>query len=227
MKYYQIVIIFIISFSTLNSQVYDFTKGTIEHEGAIVQSIQFNLDPKPDLLESKFQTWIDDNYNVDLDDKKLIFFDKDVLEAKGVTIPSVSKRQMDLYVRIDKNQSNASSMHIYASWGYNNWISEKHDPLVYSNLKNIAFEFIEEYLPEYYLNAVDNTREDLVDLIAETEQLEAEVEEQKLEIEKLIEENNEKMSLILMNKQKIYEAQKKLDIKIDKYNKVQDKINNK
>ena len=227
MKYHQIVIIFFLSCSALNSQVYDFIKGTIEHEGAIVQSIQFNLDPKPDLLESKFQSWIDDNYKVDMDDKKLIFFDQDVLEAKGVTIPSVSKRQMDLYVRIDKNQSNASSMHIYASWGYNNWISENNDPLVYSNLKNIAFEFIEEYLPEYYLNAVDNTKENLAELIAETEQLEAEVEGQKLEIEKMIEENNEKMSLILSNKQKIYEAQKKLDTKIEKYNSVQEKINNK
>lgn len=227
MKFFKLIIIFFISFTTLSSQVYEYTEGTIEHDGAIVQTIKLNLDPKPDLLEEKFKTWIDDNYNVGLDDKTLIFFNRDVLEAKGIVIPSVSDRQMDLYVRIDKDQDKTSSMHIYGSWGYNNWISKNNDPLVYSNLKTIAFEFIEEFLPNYYLNIVKTTKVDLKELIEENEKLEAEVAVQQAKIEEMIKENEEKMSIILQNKQKIYEAQQRLENKIEKYNKVQKKINNK
>ena len=223
MKY---ILVAFFSFGSLitNAQKLSYNDGTIEFENSTVQTIDVVLNPKVDIIKDKFGEWMDDNYDVDLDGKKLLFFDKELMTANGVVIPPISPNKIDLKVKIDETNAGYTKLNVFASFGYNNWITEKDNPLEFAALRGVVYDFVAEYLPEYYLEKIKESEEKISNLNEKQDDLIDEVKGNKEEIEKLEEENKELMMKLKENQSKLNESKMKMSQRNSEYKMAKRKV---
>ena len=124
-----------------------------------------------------------DKYDVNLDGKKLLFFNKEYMTAEGVVIPQISPRKMDLRVKVDESEKGNTVLHVFAAYGYNNWITPEDHPYAYDSLKGIVYDFVSEYLPEYYYERIEETEENIEDLKADNNDIEKDLAKNKEDID--------------------------------------------
>jgi hypothetical protein len=135
MKKLAIVLILNILFLNFTfGQVLAFNNAYLEYEEEQVQSVEVLLRPNVELLEDKFNDWLKDNHDIKLDHKKFIFFDKEYLTANEVIIPKISDRKIDLKVKVQSTPNDKTRLNIFASFGYNNWITPMDYPYEYAAL---------------------------------------------------------------------------------------------
>lgn len=214
MKYLLSTLIMMLAFFS-NAQLLTYSDGMIEYNNEMVKTINIKLDPKPGDVRSSFEKWMDNNYDVDLDGRSLLFFEKEYMSAKGVVIPEVSSRKIDVMVKVDETAANATTLHVFASFGYDNWITLDQYPVEFMALEEIVYEYVADFLPEYYKGKVENTRENLEDLNERKEDLSDDVKDNEEEIAKLKKENQELRVKMQENQKKINNAKAKL-VKRDK-----------
>jgi hypothetical protein len=226
MKFIIPFLLFTLITITITAQNLSYSSGTTEVEGEIVKTINVKLDPKPETVKGSFENWMEDNYDVDLDGKRLLFFDKKVMSAKGVVIPAISSRRIDLNVRVDESNEDFTTLQVYASFGYNNWITPMDYPYEYAALEGIVYEYISDYLPEYYLNRIEDTKEQLADLKEDKEELNEDVIDNKERIEELKKENEELMRRLKENQANINETKSKLSKRNKQYESINRRVKN-
>lgn len=226
MKYLIGIICLIFSMS-MNAQILTYSDGQIMYEDESIKTINITLDPQPKTVRSSFENWMDDKYDVDLDGKTLLFFDKEFMKAQGVVIPEISQRKIDLLVKVDETQTNATTLHVFASFGYNNWITLEDNPIEFLALESIVYDYVSDYLPEYYMDKVDNTEEALTDLNEDRVDLKSDVEDNEAEIAKLKKENNELMMKLKENQKKINSTKSKLTKRNKDYQSIRNRVKNK
>lgn len=214
---YLIALIFTTFTLTANTQMLSYADALVEYDGQMVSTINVTLDPKPEQVRNSFESWMDDNYDVDLNGRTLLFFERDVMKAQGVVIPLVSDRRIDLMVMVDENSDKATNLHVFASFGYDNWITLERYPAEFVALENIVYEYVSTYLPEYYQEKVSEAEEVLIDLKDDRMDLKEEVEENKEEIEELMQENEDLMMKLRDNQKKISLHKSKLNSRSDDY----------
>lgn len=207
-----------------NAQVLSYSNGMIDVDGELVQTINIKLDPKPETIRESFEQWMDDNYDVDLDGKTLLFFDKDEMSAEGVVIESVSTRKIDLKVRVNETDSDATILNVYASFGYNNWINPIDYPYEFAALEGIVYEYVAAYLPKYYMEKVANTKEKITDLNDDRSELQEEIDENESDIKDLKEENMELMKKLKKNQMEINSSKSKLTKRNKEYNSIKERV---
>ncbi|WP_235296933.1 BAR domain-containing protein [Portibacter marinus] len=223
---------FIFLFTALHSQKIQYTDGNIEFEDQTVETINIYLEPQVEKVEDRFEEWMRDNYDVNLRDKKFLFFDRDVMIAKEVIIPEVSDRKIDLRVQVDQSIETSSVLHVFASFGYDNWITRSTHPEEHEALKDIVYEFIVDYLPEYYTEKVEDRKEIYGDLAEEIEEIEQEIAENKeeirenrAEIEEMMNTNEELANSLKENQRRLREARMKVRNSQKTYDAILDRIN--
>ncbi len=163
---YLIVAISVICFFSMDEQSLYYSEGRIDYEEILVQTINIKLNGKPDIIKESFQKWMEDKYDVDLDGKSLLFFDKEFMKANGVVIPEISSRKIDLIVKVDETAADATSFHVFAKFKNGDFIIKKLFPYEFKELESIVFQYITAYLSEFYITgakAVEKTIEDLKD----------------------------------------------------------------
>ncbi len=219
-----ILFLLLFSITSIQAQKLSYQDGTISYEGESVETINVILDPKPDLLENKFEKWMSKNYKVNLKDKTLLFFDKEFMSAKGIVIPEISAKKIDLHVKVDQTRNDYTTLHVFSSLGYNSWITRDDYPYEYAVLNNIVREFISEYLPEYYYEELDEAKELLADLSETREDMSETFEDNLKEIEDLRKENAELMLKLKNNHQRIIKAESDVKIKKRDYKEIKKRI---
>jgi len=192
MKYLVLTFFAFISLSATGQKL-SYNDGTIDYEGSTVQTIDVTLNPKVSTIKDKFEDWMDNNYDVDLDDKKLLFFSKDYMTANGVVIPQISQNKIDLKVKVDETNAGFTRLNVFASFGYDNWITEEEHPYEYAALRGIVYDFVSEYLPEYYLDRVKESEKNIANLSEKRNDMQEEVKDNQKEIEELKKDNEKLM----------------------------------
>lgn len=152
--------------------------------------IEVIMEPKTKTIKKAIKDWMDDNYDVKLKGLGL-FSNKDVLTADQVQIDAISTKQMDLKVQVVKDGNN-SKMCVFGSFGYDFPVSPTHYPVAYRQMRGLTLDFLDEFLPNWYLNRIEETQEVVGDLGKERKKLAEDIEKNKEEIEELREENEEK-----------------------------------
>jgi len=223
MKYIIATLFTIITYGA-NAQSLSYFEGMVDYKGESIKTIDVILNPKVNTIKDKFEDWMDDNYDVDLDGKKLLFFNKEYLEANGVVISEVSDRKIDLKVKVDETTKGLTKLNVFASFGYNNWITEERNPSEFEALRGIVYDFVSEYLPEYYLEKVEESNEKLDDLSESRSNLKDEVKENQEDISKLEKENEELMAKLKANQEKIDKWNAKKNKRTKEYKSVRKKV---
>jgi len=210
----------------LTAQKVSYNDGIIQQDGEEVKTVNVILSPKVETIEDKFEEWMSKNYDVDLDGKKLLFFDKEFMTANGVIIPQISSKKIDLKVKVSETKTKDTKLFVFASYGYNNWITPEDHPTAYAALKRIVQNFISEYLPKYYYDKVENTEENIVELKDDRSNLNEDIVENQNEIEKLKKDNIELKRKLKENENNIEDAQKKLSERKKEYKAIKKRVSN-
>ncbi|MDF1698375.1 MAG: hypothetical protein P1U56_21170 [Saprospiraceae bacterium] len=221
---YTIIPFLLFFFTSISAQTLSYSIGEIEYKEDVVKTIKITLDPKPETIKDVFEDWMDDYYNVDLDGKKFLFFDKKYLTAKGIVIPEISTRKIDLIVSVDETEMNSTKLDVFASFGYNNWIQPNEHYSEFAALEGIVYQFVADYLPEYYLDKVEDVREELTDLKDNESEMQEELVENKEDLEKLRMENAELLERLRQNQMKINSVQTRLKLNQKAYKSINKRI---
>ncbi len=208
---------------TSNSQTLVHHDAMISIDGEMVQTIEIKLDPKKETVKDNFAEWIEDNYSVDLDDRKWLFFDKEFLSAEGVVVPTISNRKIDLKAKVRESEKGITTMNVFASFGYNNWITDRDHPSEFAALRGIVYEFVEEYLPEYYIEQIEDQKDKVKDLTNTQEDYQKDFVDNQKKIEDLRAENEELSMKLRENQRKINMAKYSLKTKNQAYDEIIDR----
>ncbi len=156
------------------------TMGTIEHEDKERPCWVAQLDPEPKTLKEAWKDYINDNYDVKLKGLGL-FQNKDLLSAEEVNMPELSTKKINFYTHVVEDE-NGSEMKVFASYGYDIYMGKEKYNTEFSIIKNIFANFIQEYLPKYYNEQIDDTKDRMEELADEIDDLKGDIEDDKEDI---------------------------------------------
>ncbi len=220
---FQSLLLLIATTFTINAQTLVHHDAMLSVDGEMVHTVEIKLDPQKETVKDNFAEWIEDNYSVDLDDRKWLFFDKEYLSAEGVVVPKISNRKIDLKAKVTDTDNGITTMNVFASFGYNNWITDRDHPSEFAALRDIVYEFVEEYLPEYYVDQIEDQKDKVEDLTDTRTDFQDDLVENKKKIEELMEENKELSLKLKENQRKINLAKYSLKTKNDAYKEIMDR----
>jgi len=213
---YQISFISILLFLgfTTNAQKLKISDGVTTYNDQSRPCIIIQIEPGTKEVKGELKDWMDDELDVDL--KGFGFWrKKDVLKAEETTIASISPNEMDFYAEVIEN-GDLTEMKIFGSFGYNIHISKENYPNEYRALKEMSINFLSDFLPEYYLDKIEDSQELVNDLANERENLKEDLKDNTEEIAELKEENTELAEKVNMTSSEMKEAATKLKKQEDK-----------
>ncbi len=198
-------------------------KGVIEHNDQERRCLQVNVNPEPKTLKEAWKDYLQDHHDFKL--KGIGFLaNKDLLTAEQVVVEAISPKEMDFYTHIVEDE-NGSEMKVFAAYGYDIYISEEDTPQEYAALRDILENFLETYLPKYYNELIEETKERIEDLTDERDDIKESIADDREEIEELKEDIQELNNNLESNESKLQEVEAKLQGRKAKLKKVQRQIN--
>lgn len=220
-----ILVMAIFIFSTfLNAQTVIPENGTVEHDGKIYPCLVIHLDPETKTLKKAWQDYLKDEYDVKL--KGIGFLtNKDVLSAKEVLFTPLSEKTIDFYTEIIEDES-GSQMSVFASHGYDSYVSQKDYPAEYANMRMIFERFLKSYVPNYYQELVNDTQKVVDDLTKDQRKLKKSIDKDSRKIEKLSREIDELKQDLEENSGELKETEEKLTGRKQKLELLKLKLNN-
>jgi len=149
-------------FSELYGQYLEVSDAAIVHEELERSCIKVLMEPGTKTVKDHISDWMKDKHDVRL--KGFGFLaNSDVLTAEEVRIPDISIKQMDFYVRVVEN-GDYSELCVFGSFGYNIHITPENYPAEYDEIKRLVFNFIDDFLPLWYQNQIDEREDVIADL---------------------------------------------------------------
>ena len=125
-------------------------------------SIKVTIEPTKKAVRNNWKNWLNEKYDTKVNGASW-FNKKDVLSAKGIKIPVISDKQLDLYAKV-VDQGQGSQLYIFASFGYDMHITPETFPKEYRALENFTLDFLTDFLTNYYRNLTENLEEIISDL---------------------------------------------------------------
>jgi hypothetical protein len=199
-----------------------FQMNQIDHDDAMRPSLEIRLKPGADQVKDAWHDFIKDRYDVKL--KGIGFLaNKDLMTAEEVTFEALSDKKMNFYTRVVEKDG-ASQMNVFASFGYDIYLSPSQYPEAWHTLKMITHEFLGNFLPGYYEEKIAEVKSSIDDLKNNKKDMQDEMEKNRSEIEKLTERNEELSEKINENEAATEAATTELTQKEDNYSKVKEKL---
>lgn len=210
--------------TSLQAQTLVFGNEEIEYEEQQVFSVLVKTEPSPKAIRSNFEDWMDDKHDVDLDGRTLLFFNKDNLSGKGIVIPEISNKKIDLFALVDETKEGVTKLNVIASFGYDNWFDPYQNPVEFMALQDLVYDFVENYLPEYYATRISESQANIEELSENRSEFNEELKENMEEIEVLNQENAELRKKINDNQTKMSAAKQRLLKRKGEKSTIEDKI---
>jgi len=222
---YIIFTIALCSIISLSAQTLSYTDDYITYDDQHIQTVAATLEPDVSTIKDKFEDWMNDNYNVDLDGKKLLFFNKDVMTAENVVIPQVSDYMIQLNVKVDETHKGKTRLYVFAKKMNGVYISQSTDEQAFSGLKGIVHEFIADYLPEYYMEQIEDTKDDLGNLNDDINDMEDKIKKNEEKIIDIKKENKELREKIDSKNRDIKKTESELKTDKKEFKTIKKKVN--
>lgn len=181
----------VLGYQTAQAQDFAMTTGNVVHKDASRTAIQVVMEPPTDDVKKAWEDFMKDKYDIKMKGNGW-FSNKDVLFAEEVTISPISTKSLNFYTRIVEKGDN-TELSTFASLGYDIYLNEKDYLKEFIQLQQLTKDFVDEYLPNYYLAIVEETQSKLNDFEKNRGKLQDNISDNNKKIEKLSEEN-EKMT---------------------------------
>lgn len=206
----------------LPAQDLHLSTGEVKHDKEMRTCVEVLLQPKPDEIKEAWEDYLDDEYDVDLKGYGFLA-NKDVLSAEEVDFKTISDKKMDFYTRIVE-EKDMTKMCVYASLGYDIFINPRNFPKEFQAMENITKKFLAYYLPKYYEEQLNNTREKISEFKSDREDMKNEMEDNRKEIEKLSKRNEQLAKEISEKENTIDQTQNLLQTRQENWKAVKNKL---
>src|ERR1035438_2094646 len=164
----------------MNAQTIKIDKTVISYENKLRPCLATIVEPNPKELKKDWVNFLNKNYSVKLQGIG-IFTDDDLLQIEDVTAVAISDKRFNLYTRITKTPE-GSSMQVFASHGYDDYIGDEKYPKEFDGLYMILNKFLSEELNHYYTSKSNKMTNEIKDL-----------DDQRIKERKSIERNKAKL----------------------------------
>lgn len=223
-SYFLLFGIWLLAAQGLPAQSIQPSAGTIVHNDAPRPCLVVNVDPEPKTLKNAWKDFLQGNYDFKL--KGIGFLsNKDLLTAEQVVVEQISLKEMNFYTHVVEDD-NGSEMKVFAAFGYDLYVDSMDTPAEYNKMKAILERFLDDYLPKYHQELVEETTKTVKTLREEQEDLKKDIKEDEEEIEALTEELETLSNNLQENKEKLKTAEQKLENRKAKLDRVVKQYNN-
>lgn len=189
--------------------------GEVNYEKETYPAVVVAMEPEAKAVKKAFEDFMKDKYDVHL--RGIGFLaNKDVISAEKVTIPKLSDKQLDFHAKVIE-EDDITRMSVFAILGYDISVSKANENTDFIAMKNIVGEFLDDYLPNYYQEKLEEAKDQVESLEKDRKDYRGTIEDNKKEIEKLQKEN-EKLS------EKLEESESELNAALEKQSELQTKL---
>ncbi len=219
-----ILLFFLVSNLQLNGQELAVTDQTIEHDDQTQPSVKVILKPDSKEVKKAYKKWMEDKQDVDVDGFGFLK-NKDILKIEKSKLKGISDNKMDLFARII-DKGDYTEMDVFGSFGYDLHIDPVVYPHEYRRMKAIVYAFLNDFLPGYYEEIVEDTQELIGDIQEDKSEANEKIVDNRDEIEKLKKENAELENKIKEYQDQLESAETKLTAQKEEKQKVKKVISN-
>lgn len=146
----------------VTAQTIKIDKTEISYENKLRPCLSANVEPLPKELKKEWVNYLNKNYGVKLNGIGM-FSDDDLLKIEDVAAIAISDKRFNLYTMITKTPE-GSSMKVFASHGYDDFIGDEKYPKEFDGLNNILNKFLLEELNHFYTSKNNKLTGDLKDM---------------------------------------------------------------
>lgn len=149
MKRIQIIIL-LLGIASLHalSQTYKIDTSEISFENKLRPCLSVFYDASAKTTKSAWVKFFKKNYKINVKGLGLLS-NKDIIEAKDITIGSISDKRMNMYARVI-DHANGSEMKFFMSFGYDFFIGPADYSKEFGGMKIILNDFSVKFLNNYY-----------------------------------------------------------------------------
>lgn len=215
---------FIVLLSVLTgAQTLSVENTSVNHEDKNIPAVKVIMSPAPKEVKNQFKDFIKDNYDVKM--KGIGFLsNKDVLSAENILLKGISENNMDFYTKVIE-KGDETEMYVFGKLGYDIYLAPQTPRQgEYRAMKNLTIDFLNQFLPEYYQDRIDQTQDMLSDLKDNQKDLKEDISDNQDKISKLEDEISEWKTELKENEKKINAATKKLNNRKNSLQTVNEKL---
>lgn len=144
-------------------------EAEVEYQGETHDCILIRLEDDSKDVAKAWEKYLKKNHDVKMKGS-------DPMAAEGVNLEAVSAKMMDLFTEIS-TEDGITEMRVFARLGYDVYLGQEEYREQFQSLEKVTQDFLESYLPDYYLNEIDaaskvlkdmkKSRTDLVDEVSD------------------------------------------------------------
>lgn len=212
------IVLMMSSYNVLAQNPLVIKDGHIEIDDQRQDAVHVLLEPSPKSVKKALKKWMQNQYDVDVDGYGFLT-NKDVLKIEKAEIPAISNKAIDWNAKIVESDK-GSEMLVYASFGYDVPVDESTYPRAYEQLRMTTLAFLEDYLPEYYTDRIEEKKEVIEDVNEDITDLNDNTESNKKTIEELRAENEALRAELSDNRTKMQDLESELQLREKEYRQV-------
>lgn len=195
--------------------------ATISYDGKSRPCLFIKVDPEAKTLKEEWNDFLKDNYDLKL--KGIGFLaNKDLMSRKEVIVDEISTNAMNFYTEIIEGET-GSEMRVFASFGYDIYIDASMQK-EYAALRSMMVTFLNDYIPNYYQEIIDDTEKVVSNLSKDESKLKKSIAKDSKKITKLKSEIESLTEEVSENNSELEEVQKKLMNRREKLSKYKGKL---
>ena len=211
-------IILLCSAFVLQGQKLSIDNSTTMYKDQKYPSLKIVLEPDSKDVKKAYKKWMEDQQDVDVGGLGFLK-NKDVLTIEAQSVKRISPNKMDLYAKFDEEKGN-TTLHIFGAFGYDFPLAPDTYPVAYRNMKQITYAFLNDYLPGYYQEKIEDTKDGISDLKDDKTEAIDDIADNKEEIKKLKKENADLTAQIKRYEKDLKKKNQQLDSQIKDEKKV-------
>lgn len=144
---------------------------------------EITIEAPADIVIDLWDDYWDDRYDVDIDreDRNR---EREVYNAKGVTVEAISEKQVDVYSKVAEIDDNTSKVSLGIGLGYDVYASADNFSSSYNTAGEILSAFEPYFYQKYYGEKLSGLKEQLEDARDEKSDLESDLEKSNRRIER-------------------------------------------
>ncbi|MEM6316963.1 MAG: hypothetical protein AAF960_04795 [Bacteroidota bacterium] len=198
--------VMILTANIVSAQVLNVENETIIHDGKERNSIRVIIAPEAKEVKKAFRDFMDDRYDVDIEGIGFLT-NKEVLYTEPTVVPPISPKKMELFAKVRSN-GGKTIMNVFGQMGYNTPITRYDTYNEYNAMKELTIDFLNELLPNYYQDIVEDQQDRIEDLEDDRDDMLKKISKNREKIANLQKENRKL-------EQKVASVKEKLEQNID------------
>lgn len=172
-----------------DNTIFELREGQISYEEKSRPAFIVSMDIEKDDVRDAWEDFLEDKYDLKVKGNRILGKD-DVIRAEASDLPVVSDKTLDLYGEVIES-GDKTRLSVFGSFGYDMHISPEKFPSEYAGLKNLTMDFVSDFLTNEYQDRVKKSEELLADLRDDKKDMEEKLSENREKIASYEEENIE------------------------------------